>query len=68
MGQGTLDREKSGRKSDRWEGQGSGRAGSRCQGRDLTELLDPNMWAFTLGNSETKMPSSPDFEMCSIQL
>lgn len=29
MGQENLNREKSGRKLDRWEGQGSGRAGSR---------------------------------------
>ena len=59
VGQGNLDKAKSGRKSKRWEGQGSGRAGSRCQGWDWTELLGPKMWVFTLGNSETEMPSSP---------
>ena len=59
VGQGNLDKAKSGRKSKRWEGQGSGRAGSRSQGWDWTELLGPKMWVFTLGNSETEMPSSP---------
>lgn len=68
VGQGNLEKAKSGRKSDRWDGQGSGRAVSRSQGWDWTDLLDPKMWVFTPGNSETEMPSSPDFEMCSTQL